>query len=301
MNGEDWEKVFYEALTAMSKIYGPPMHKAAEMRGLPHWWPMLWLILEYEPEPVTLNRLRSRNPYSAPERLKNFLKDLTEDDLLAVDALGNYRLTDEGRHQVKEVIAAYEAMVATLDLLPAAETGRLAELMHTVIAACEQAPDPPGTNALTPNRKSDPGPDAPALTRVSQYLTDLNAFREDAHLSAWRPLDIEGHVWETFTLVWNEEAQTAEDLVEKLSQRSLPEVAYANALQELEQRGWATTDGEIYTLTDAGRKVREEVEETTNRYFFGPWQVLSGDEYRELVALTAQLRDAASDNVAAPA
>ena len=50
-----------------------------------------------------------------------------------------------------------------------------------------------------------------------------------------------------------------------------------------------TADG--YEVTEAGRRLRQEAEDATDRYFFEPWICLTEPEVANLVGLVTRLRD----------
>ena len=132
---------------------------------------------------------------------------------------------------------------------------------------------------------------APALAWIDQYLSDLNAYRDDAHMASWQPSGIGGAAWEAFTCLWRGEARTLAELCDRLAFRGHAGQDYVDALEDLAARGWIAAAGEGYRLTDAGRAVREGAEQTTDAYFFAPWACLAESDLEELRALLVGLRD----------
>jgi predicted transcriptional regulator len=120
-------------------------------------------------------------------------------------------------------------------------------------------------------------------------MIDLRSFREDAHLAAWQPFDVSGQLWEVLTFVWRDEAGTAAELAEKLPSRGYDEGSYAAALQDLAARGWVAQENGKYVTTEKGSQVRQQAEDTTDRYFDAPWASLSQDETEELKGLLEKL------------
>lgn len=51
--------------------------------------------------------------------------------------------------------------------------------------------------------------------------------------------------------------------------------------------------GDLYALTPTaeGKRIREEAEALTDKYFFAPWSCLIESEMGELSSLASQLRD----------
>jgi len=117
---------------------------------------------------------------------------------------------------------------------------------------------------------------------LDQYLSDLSAYRDDAHLASWRHHGVSGQVWETLTMVWRHEVKTLDELCARLQRRGFAREDYALALQELVERGWLAQDGENYSVTARGDALRLEAEEATNRYFYAAWDCLTEAEIEDL-------------------
>jgi DNA-binding MarR family transcriptional regulator len=214
---------------------------------------------------------------------------------LAPDQAGGYRLTVAGRHAALASIRAAHDRLATLDPLPADETRRLLDLLHRLVDATLAAPEPAEKHYLHRSRLLDPGADAAPATRIDQYLTDLALFRDDAHLAAWRPHQIDGHAWEALTLIWRGAATTPEALAEQLPRREYTQAAYAAALQTLIERGWVAERDGAYYVTEQGRALRQHAEDETDRLFYQPWHFLDDGAAQELRTLLTRLHDRAQE------
>ncbi len=169
-----------------------------------------------------------------------------------------------------------------------------------MVEAALAAPEPASKRALIVNRRSDPGPQGAPLLRLVQYVADLNAWRDDAHLAAWRPQAVSGPAWEAFTLLWRGEAHTPAELANKLDFRGLAEDDYAAALDELIAPGWIAPQGSSFELTAAGSALRQQVEDETDRLYDAPWAALSPAELAELGTLLAALIEAVRALAPAP-
>jgi len=139
----------------------------------------------------------------------------------------------------------------------------------------------------------DPGVESQAMLRIRRKLTDMNYFREDAHIAAWRSFyDVDGRVFETLTQLWRDEAATPAELSEQLSEyRHYDEGDYTAAFNELVSRGWAAKEDGKYAITEKGRKIRQEVEDRTDDYFARPFANLNKAETEELRNLLEKLAD----------
>jgi hypothetical protein len=125
---------------------------------------------------------------------------------------------------------------------------------------------------------------------VLQLLEDLNAFRDDAHMAAWRPLGLAGYVWEAFALLVAGAASGADAIYAQLAYRGHSRGAYAAALADLVSRGWAAADGAgAYRVTAAGRETHAQVEQATDALFYAPWGALAPADLADLQRLLRRL------------
>ncbi|MEJ2757867.1 MAG: hypothetical protein P8046_05220 [Anaerolineales bacterium] len=131
----------------------------------------------------------------------------------------------------------------------------------------------------------------PSLLWVRRHLITLGAYRDDSHIAAWKPYELPGHVWETFTFVWQDEAHTPAELAEKLPFRGYTEEDYTQALAQLVERGWLEAAGDRYTLTEEGRKQRQLAEDKTNENYQAAFAVLSEAELKEVISLLEALTE----------
>jgi len=276
-----------ETLMALGAHYVPAMEKAADDAGAERGvWGLLISALTFEPESITNAKLQKRNPYQDYVRL---LADAAGQGFFEVQSPGVYKLTDLGRAVGTEIILAAYARMQTFEPLRVEQMQYLSVLLRKLVVASHTSPEPPGKWCLTHARRIDPGQNAPLIIQVDQYLSDLAAYRDDAHLAAWREYDFDGPTWETFTLLWRGEVSTLDDLMEKLTQRRFPANVYANALQNLEARGLISEDSDKFNLTAAGEQLRQKVEDTTDAYFYASWNCLDAEEREALKILLGKL------------
>ncbi len=233
-------------------------------------------------KPVTANDLRKRSPYSAPARYNKTLAALVDKGMMSGDKNG-YSVTDNGSTLFNKVLEAFHQQLAALQPTLTAdmteeEWTRLAELLEQLDQACLNAGDPPGTWCIE-HVQGLPLPDEPsALSRIDKVLDDLNAFRDDAHIAAFKPYKVEGHTWELFTDLWRAEVTNPAEMVEKHPGRGHTEADYKQALLDLVKRGWVDkADDGKYGVTGNGRSIREEAEAQTDTYYFLPWGSLLPD------------------------
>jgi hypothetical protein len=200
-------------------------------------------------------------------------------------------LTEPARVVARGVIDAAYAKMATLEPIPPDELERLAALLGRLVESCLAAPEPPGRWCINWSRRSDSGDAAALVQRIDQYLSDLGAYRDDAHLAAWQPLAVDGCAWETLTLIWRGHAATVDELTQKLSRHGYSRTEYGQALDDLVARGWVAEEAGTYGATPAGHEVRQAAEDLTDDYFYAPWSCLEEDELGQLQDLLIRFRD----------
>ena len=302
MSTSDLWLLAQEAWDGLSAVYGPVMARAAaEEAGLAEGTYFGWMLAapDFEPDPISARRLAGRAPYTSRTLNDARLADNAQQGLLRQAGQDEYYLTEKGRVAAKRIFeAAYHSMVP-LQPLPAPALSRLADLLRRIVEASIAAPEPPGKYCLLLSRRIVPSDAAPPLAWIDQYLSDLNFYRDDAHMASWKPYGVGGAAWEAFTYLWRDEARTLAALCDGLAFRGHARQDYAEALEALTARGWIAAEGaggpangdKGYRLTDAGRAVREDAERTTDTYFFAPWACLEAGELGELRALLVGLRD----------
>ena len=203
---------------------------------------------------------------------------------------GNYPVTDWGKAAVTAVNDVFYTNLGEADPLAEGEAAELADLLHRLVDASLEADEPLEKWAIVNTHNCHPEKEYAPLARIDQYLDDLNAFRDDAHNAAWQAYEIDGHTREAMTYIWRGDANSAGELVEKLSFRGYSKDDYAHSLTELEGKGWLMKGQEGYLATSAGKEFRQGIEETTNRVFYTPWRSLEGGEQFRLRDLLIRLK-----------
>ncbi len=247
---------------------------------------------EFDPEPLSVKNLRLRAVWSSPRIVEALLEMMAGEKWF--DRVGaDYYLTDSGRDMMQAITERRRKLVhAAIPALPAGETERLEILLCRIIDASLRASQPPNTWSLVHSRHRASGEDVPALEKIFQYFSDINAYRDDSHMAAFQPHRIEAYVWEAFSLIWSEAANTAQAVYDQLFYRGYSRTEYAAALDELVLRGWAENSGDSkYRLTAEGRVIRDEAEKLTDSYFYAPWKILSEAEKQETQTLLTDMRD----------
>ena len=280
-----------ETMRTFAPFYRDAMQAAIQNSGAPDNWFGLSLARGSDPQPFTAERYHAMFPYSAPKRFVEALEELARLELLERVGEDTYRLTDLGCKAVENIFEAAHQGLDTIEPLPAGEMDQLNRLLYRLVEATLEIPEPEKKWALAYSRWTDPGEGASGPVKTDQYLTDLLRFRDDAHIAAWKPYDVNGHAWEALTFIWRGEASTAEELVEKLPFRGHSAEAYAKVLVGLANRGWVEETPDGYRITEAGRGLRQQAEDATDSYFFAPWACLESAEIVQLDDLLTRLKN----------
>ncbi|MEO5952952.1 MAG: hypothetical protein ABIQ44_10860 [Chloroflexia bacterium] len=260
----------------------------------PGWF--LIQAMEFDPAPLTFEGLRVRDIYASERIVAALLEIMASEKWLDRTQSGEYYLTEQGREVYARIRGRHQLFltgIKLLEVMPEEEIVELEGLLAKVINDCLKAKGEDKPWSLKYSRNRAPGAEALPLDRVRQYLEDVNAFRDDAHMAAWKPFCSEGYVWEAFSLVCDGQASSAEDVFEALSHRGYSRSEYAGGLNGLVGQGYLEGDneGEGYRVSEKGREMRAVVEKATDEYFYGPWRVLSVREQERMVKLLTRLRD----------
>jgi hypothetical protein len=287
-----WPTALQGAL-ALKKHFYPILLQGGAKAGVSgdSLYPLL-MGLFFHPQPVSAAALRYRDPYMAAPLLDGQLAALAEGGLFEPLGNGEYRLTPGGYTTVRGILDAAEERIATLEEpLPHDDLERLAGLLRRVIESCLAAPEPPEKQSLLRSRRLAPPEDTPPLLRISQYMDDLETYRDHSHLAAWQHHGVQAHAWEALSFLWRGRMSTVEELGRNLSYRGYTPQDYADGVRELVERGWVEETGGACTVTAEGRRVREEATERTETAFYAPWSCLDAAELEATEDLLVRLRD----------
>lgn len=258
----------------------------------PGW--MMVQAVEFAPEALTVERFRRRAVYSAPNLSLAILELLASEKYL--DRVGDaYHLTELGKAAADKNLQFRIKAFDGFEPIPLAEIERLEKLMQRVINASMEEGNLPDTWCIRHSRNRAPSEDAPALAKIIQYGGDFNAIRDDAHMAAYGAYSVEGHMWEAFSYIANEQAKSAADLYEQLAYRGFYTEDWQAALNNLTECDWIAKNGNGYVITENGQSVKADIEATTDEYFYKSWSVLSDDEFQELIVIMQKLKDSCQE------
>ena len=300
-----------EVLRALGQHYYPVMEGRAGEAGMGECdWYLLLPALTFDPEPISSAKLLVRVPFYAPHIYENRLQRLSELGYLkatAPDKNGGeypryeYNLTESGRMTIQWIIQSADVAMAGMHPLPLDESESAAELLHRIVLAAVETPEPPEKWALSHSRRTDHSLVAPVVVRIDQYLTDLNAYRDDCHLAAWQQhvetQDVTPPAWEVLTQLWKADAvkegagYTLEELAQMLERRGHSRQVYSDGLKSLVSLGWVHADKKVYRVTVLGQTARQMAEFRTDQYFYVPWRTLEASELSDLKEMLVRMWD----------
>ena len=249
-----------------------------------------FVAAQIAPKPISVDLYSKRNPYAQPKGFKRALADAAEAGYLDPDGDGGYVVSEKGARAIQIVHETFYSHINQINQFSAPKLKELDALLDKLVDACLKADLSNGGLCLDISHNGHPRVEAGSLAKVDQQLDDMNAFRDDAHISAWMPVGVDGHTWEVLSFVWNGEANTAEKLAERLPYREYTVEEYSKTLEDLTQRGWIKPGNDGYAATNDGIKIRGDAEAITDSNYFAPWKSLSDDEVTRLGELLTGLK-----------
>lgn len=281
-----------DAAHALVPYYDPTVCRAGEEYGLDG--PETYLLLAlpgFEPDPISVALLNIRSPYTAPEIYVRRLDSLARSGLLSSKDAEHYHLTERGKRAYSYILSCANNAMASLAPLASNDLKELASLLSDRVAASLAAPEPPGKWCVTHSRKMDPGPGVAEVVSIDQYISDLLAYRDDAHLASWKAHEIGGHTWDVLTLLWLNESESIDTILQKLARRGNSFQQTEDAVKILVKRHWADLSLGKITITTEGRQTRQTAETMTDEYFYSPWKTMSEKHFQRLFELLVSYKN----------
>ncbi len=282
--------LIYSVVREFWEITEPHIEDAAIREDIPV---ELYFYSELGLEYFSMEDFQKRDPFSNPEQFERLFARLNVKGWIAPTPDGRYQATEQTRQGVRRIIQSGDEHLLGFESVCDFDLERLVNLAQKVVSANEAAPQPPQKWAVL-NRFRVAGGDSPLIVRAREYLMDLFAYRDDAHLSAARPhFGQAGIVWSVLDSIWSGDAITAESMAETMAARGYDVEDYEVAVKAAIEIGWieeADVPG-TFRLTQMGKVLRGQAEDLTDEYFYRPWSALTQAELDELYDLLARLRD----------
>ena len=268
------------------------MNTIAELNLPSDWFIWLVAVMFFGDDPISSGEFMRALPYGWQDALEERFASAARQGYLAGDGAGGYRPTKKGTDAVRRMVQADSDIVSPLRPIPEADAARLLSYLNRIADGVLAAPEPTSKFIISHKRKHmHPGRDASVNVLTVQYLNELEGYRTDAHSAAWATHNVAGHAWDVFSHLWWNCASALDQMYETLQYNEVPQDVYAADLLGLAKQGWVREEAGTYHVTEAGRKIRDEAEALTDKYFFAAWSCLSESELDELAGLAGQLRD----------
>lgn len=274
-----------QAMGALVESYG------VEPRYIFHF---IYIVENYDATALSTTHFQKRDPFDHTDVVDEFWAGCLAAGFLQSNDDGSMQITAKGEAVRRQRWQIMNEGLAELALLPADELAQLNALLARVVA--ETAVKSQQTSAWAFHTRQQHGLKPPVtplapLARLIEFRMDLGAYRDDAHLAAWRkPGPVSPHAWEILGTIWQGETATLGSLVAVLARRGFSETETAVALTELIRLAWLEQKQEKYCLTESGRAVRHEVEQNTNLIFYLPWSILTAAELETVESALAAFR-----------
>lgn len=292
MNTESLHKFWPLMHSIIQKFWGiteGSIEEAAAQNDIPI---ELYLYSELGLSTFSRQNFQKRDPFSNPEQFEKNFALLNMKGWIEPVPDGDFEVTEQARESVRKIIRAGDEHLLDFGAMPESDLERLASLLKQLIAESKITGEPPEKWAIF-KRFRVANELSPLIVQIREYLMDMYAYRDDAHLSAARPhFNEAGIVWLVLGALWKGNAGNAEQMAESMPFRGYEVEDYDIAIQAAMEIGWAEPADrpEAFRLTQKGKELREEVERLTNEYFYAPWSVLVQDEMEQLYDLLTTLR-----------
>lgn len=275
----------------LARLYDPVFDKFMSETGLDVGGAALLLAaVTFEPQSTNAARLRVRSPYTSIKAYRDRLRQVAGSGYLEAVGPDDYRLTPLGYGEVYGLIDECRRIMSQAVQIPKDNALRLVELFERLVGSSLESIPPPVPWSIRYSSNLMPESD-PALPYIEQAISCLAAYRDDAHLAAWRLSGLTAIALESITILWREEITSLEGLTERLHHRGHDVDHYRDALVELCERGFITGDDSAVSLTEDGLAFRLRVECDTDRYFYHPWSCLSAADRIDMACCLTQLQE----------
>ncbi|MBI5825825.1 MAG: winged helix-turn-helix transcriptional regulator [Chloroflexi bacterium] len=265
---------------------------ATEQGFEPGWITWLSALFVFGSDPFSTAGFMRLFPYGSARVLEARFGGAIKHGILIASGENEYHATEKGMDWRNQMTQAASNSIAHLQPIPPPDLQKIVNYGRRITEASLAAPEPPSKFGASHYFKNMyPGEGERLLRFFIHYFGTLDKYRGNAHLATWKHYNIEGNRWEVFSEIWGGKNNTLDKLFEELSFRGITRPEYAEFLQELAERGWIEETSGEYQLTAEGKRIREEAEALTDKYFFAPWSCLNESELEDLFNLSTQLRD----------
>jgi hypothetical protein len=202
---------------------------------------------------------------------------------------GRWHVTAKGKALAKGLHEAARAHYETLSPIADRDLAELARLLDSAFQAAARAKEP-ARRMHTPfafaYRADEPRPGSFAQLDAAVY--GLWQVRDDCHMAAWTDARMSGPELEILTRAWRSEAADEAALVELLPHQTADDVHAS--LDRLRRDG--LVEAAAIRTTEKGARLRQHIEDETDRLFFEPWPDAVGAKGDWIAATLAEVNAA---------
>ncbi len=260
-----------------------------ELAGLP--FGMLVHAYDIHPTPLTADIIQACVPYYHTTPFTERLIRIAEAGLFQSPEPNHYLLTEDANQRVDAVLQSVYTALGQLELLAPADLDWLVAIFQGMLerSFANNYPTPAADMEYKPHRTRAIAP----LAQFAATVDVLVNFRCDSHQAAWRDLAISAPAVEVWTIMWREQANSVQSVMDVLAQefpRGYSLADYQGFVDELVGQGWLVAENDNnYRLTEAGQQQRDAIEDKTNVLFFAPWEDLTTTDLERLNILSQEL------------
>jgi hypothetical protein len=227
---------------------------------------------------LTLQQMQAYlfNPYATRLTIFDHLPLLVEQGYLQQRGEG-YVVTDTGRTLSNRIEIAARAYIGSLEAPPSLSLPALAAALVERVHCAWQSPEPLIKAHQARTQRRLPVEKAPALVQIEWAILGLWEARDDAHMAAWRAYRFSGPVFDILSRIWSKEARTLPSFISTLGESQQP-ADIQQGILELTRSGYILLADDHFELTRQGQKIRDDIENETDRIFFASWDQMADDE-----------------------
>jgi len=251
---------------------------------------MFTTLPAFNPGAITPALLNSLFPFTSLKLIREQLAHLEKNGFVLPTKENHFALTKAGDALALWITKEVNNALSGVLPLPAISMMDMASQMKEIADACYAATEPPAKLQLPIQRKMTPAGTIPIMARINQISRELIAYRADAHHSAWQAYGVEGHAWEILTSLWQGKKMNVDELHKSLTHRGFTMEDTFNSISDLARRGWVLNSNDELSITPFGTEVRRIAEDTTDRYYFTPWQTFTEARINSLCQLVDDFR-----------
>jgi hypothetical protein len=209
------------------------------------------------------------NPYATQWDQHQAASAAARDAGLVDQKEGRWDLTPKGLELMKRLRREADSYLATLPSpLPTEDLAQLATLLGRAFDATAASLERRWHSHIPRATRMAGDATRHPMVALENAVFGLSQARDDCHMAAWREAGLDGPTLDTLTRAWRGEATSDEDLAAKLTSQRPTDVA--GQLARLRHEGIVAADGPPRT-TDKGTKLRQTIEDETDRLFFSAW------------------------------